>query len=190
MAALACRHISDGLRWLLCWCEALNTEMPLTLASQSQDIILAAAILTQTFWRQLKIICVCACGAVKEQLWRRCPQCSGRLIFISEQAGTLPILMDVLDKGHAQHAGTYLAKKTNVQKTQPTCPTQTHLNDVRRMWDSKWILVDARHPLFHYLQVCLVIPTFSTRAPRRAAFMKQIKTAAKNSKWPCFIIME
>lgn len=29
-------------------------------------------------------VCACVCGAVKEQLRRQCPQCSGRLIFISE----------------------------------------------------------------------------------------------------------
>lgn len=81
-------------------------------------------------------------------------------------------------------------KQACKRKTQLTSPARTHLNDARWMWGRKWILVDARHPLFHYLQVCLIIPTFSTRAPRRAAATKQIKTAAKNSKWPRFIIME
>lgn len=77
-------------------------------------------------------------------------------------------------------------KKTSENLTNTHKLKNTHTQmEMRWMQGSKWFLIDAQHPLFHYLQACLIILTFPTLSTvHRAASMKQIKPGAKNSKWP------
>lgn len=51
--------------------------------------------------------------------------------------------------------------------------TQSHIEthtEMRWMRAGKWLLIDALHPLFHYLQARLIILTFPTLSTPQSCF--------------------